>query len=248
MRMHGEGSIGLVAAELGRGREKGIEYGVELMKLIASLEGVGLSKKQEMAAGAIGGAMTVFDEQFDKYDIRHSKQVGESVKKAVAGEIDGVDLPPVVASGIKIVRDNLNGTAFAALQEVTQAQLDSIRQRNPEVSLAEVEDIEKRKGGGTLLLFALEVSPDLSEKRKECYRELGYLIQLLDDVTDEQKDRAEGISTIITLGITKPEGVKTVNRQCARVRALFSAEYEAYQLVDLFSYIDRAMKGSGVKL
>ncbi len=246
MKIHSEMPRSLVSAELGGNQEKGIEFGLKLMKLIADLENVNLNRKQEMAASAIGGAMGAFDAAFDKYDIRTSRQTGDAVKQAVAGENNGEGLPSVVAAGITIARDNLNETAFATLQEVTQAQLDSIRQRDEDVTFAEVENIERRKGGGTLLLFALEVSPDLSEKRKECYNELGYLIQLIDDFQDEQQDRMEGISTIVTLGIAKPEVIKTITRQYSKVKSLFTAEYEQYKLVDLFAYIDKAMRGSGV--
>lgn len=246
MRKYSEIPQDLVSSEIGEIHKDGIEYGLHLMQLIADIEGTKLSRKQELAASAIGGAMNAFDDAFDKYDIRSAQERGEAIRKTVSGIDDGETLSPVVSAGIKIARDNLNETAFTALQEVTQAQIESIRQREEDVTLDEIKTIERKKGCGTLLLFALEVNPNLSERRRRCYQELGYLVQLIDDFQDAKKDRAEGIKTIITLSVTTPEAIQTVVQQRDKVKTMFSAQYEQHKLINLFSYIDKAMVGSGI--
>ena len=97
-----------------------------------------------------------------------------------------------------------------------------------------------------MLLFVLQVNPQMSLERKRCYAELGYLMQLIDDYTDIVIDSAEGVRTLITASKRHVDRLLLVHRQINKVRALFAGEYSSDKLLDIYAYIDLLLLGAGL--
>lgn len=171
---------------------------------------------------------------------------GADIADAVSGGPLLPTLDPRIVRGIGVARDHFNDPAFGALRVLTAAQVDSIRQRRKGTPVDEIRDITRRKGAYTILLFALEVSPDMAPERRAGYEELGYLVQLLDDFTDRFLDRAEGITTLMNLSLDMSQPMLLIQRQARKVKMLFAREYSPGNLVELFSYIDRSLAGVGL--
>ena len=222
-----------------------IELYSAVMTLIANMEGVVLDKKQKMAAATIGGAMCPYDSVFDSYDIRTARANGQEILDVLSGDSVGEHLDPITHRALELAQDNLNQGAMEALRDLTLAQIDSVKQREGNIELSELKDITKRKGANTALIFALEVSPDMSIKKRECYEELGFLFQLVDDFHDVHNDKDEGIITLATLSEGTTELAQHIQTQYKKVRGMFTQNYEAYQLVDFFIYLDKLVAGIG---
>ncbi|MFG2554166.1 hypothetical protein [Streptomyces sp. NPDC048581] len=86
------------------------------------------------------------------------------------------------------------------LRELHAFQLRSRAQRDPGITLPEVLEITRGKGGlGMVALLSL-LRPGMSGPERELLSELGYVFQLLDDLHDLALDRADGLTTSATLG------------------------------------------------
>lgn len=234
----------LIARELGR--EAGpSENAIQIMQMIAELENVALTEKSKRGAATIGGAMHAYDAAFDRFDIRTARGHAREIKGLVDGEAAQTTLDPQVRKAIELAHDNLNPVALSALKNLTVAQADSLSQRDGSADQSRITDITKRKGANTVLLFALEVSPDMSDRRRKCFEELGYLVQLIDDFHDQAIDIKDGIATLVTT-LPKPEVLALIKGQYRKVREEFGKEYEEHNLGKLFAYVDKLMAKSGV--
>ncbi len=81
------------------------------------------------------------------------------------------------------------------ITHVMQAQLDSKRQKNLDLSFGELEKIVLYKGGYSVLLCHYYIE-DSDEAWKPCWFLLGGLIQLTNDLFDIHKDIKDGILTL----------------------------------------------------
>lgn len=234
----------MIHSEFGAQKE-GVEYGLGLMKVVAALEGKSLSKQDAMAAGAIGAGMKAFDAAYDKYDIRVAGAKANEIDTALS---DGANTGnAIVDKALLIAKENLNETAQSALVDVAHAQRLSLEQRQGAIDPERLAFITKEKGGNSALLFALQINPNLSEAKKQCYKELGFLMQLADDFLDEDKDREDGITTLVTLDtVSKPEVLKRIKNQAAKVNSVFEAEYEMYRTTELKAFVSKTLAGAGI--
>lgn len=111
---------------------------------------------------------------------------------------------------------------YPLLRHLHEVQLRSRRQRNSDLSCAEIVEITRGKGGlGMVALLAL-LRPRMSPREHDLIMELGDLFQLLDDLHDLALDRAEHITTSATLGAF------SLTELAARITALsnrFRAHY-----------------------
>ncbi|HEX2133072.1 MAG TPA: hypothetical protein VHH15_16115 [Actinophytocola sp.] len=103
---------------------------------------------------------------------------------------------------------------FAALRRLHEFQLRSRRQRDPRIPAAELAEVTLGKGAhGTVVLFAL-TKPAMGETELALLRELGGVLQQLDDYEDVELDRRAGITTAAT------RGQLTLSDICRRLREL----------------------------
>jgi hypothetical protein len=106
---------------------------------------------------------------------------------------------------------------FAALRRLHEFQIRSRRQRDPRIPPAELAEITRGKGAyGTVVLLAL-ARPAMGEREIALLRELGAVLQQLDDCQDVELDRRAGVTTTAT------RGDLTLGDVCYRLRALAPA-------------------------
>lgn len=100
------------------------------------------------------------------------------------------------------------------LRELHAFQVRSRAQRGTGLTPGEVREITRGKGGlGMVALLAL-LRPGMTARERDLLTEVGDVFQLLDDIHDFSLDRADGITTTATLGLSSLSGL------AARVTAL----------------------------
>jgi hypothetical protein len=82
--------------------------------------------------------------------------------------------------------------------DIYEAQVNSVRQSDPELPLEEITAITKEKGGVSILLYRAALERDISEQEKELILQIGFLGQLENDIFDIYKDHIAGIRTLAT--------------------------------------------------
>lgn len=87
-------------------------------------------------------------------------------------------------------------------------------------------------------LFVLEVNPQMNPTKLRCYEELGYLIQMIDDLQDLEEDTEGGISTIAN---TESGDVLIIDKIKQQYVIVVKSFEDAYPHSDL-SYIKNRIK------
>jgi hypothetical protein len=82
--------------------------------------------------------------------------------------------------------------------DIYEAQVNSVRQSDPELPPEEITAITREKGGVSILLYRAALERDISEQEKELIIEIGFLGQLENDIFDIYKDHIAGIRTLAT--------------------------------------------------
>ncbi len=191
--------------------------GVKLCFLIegyAAMAGIRLRTDLGVLAGAI---TRVYDDLLDDFG-------GDELDRRLAGLFRGGDFHPVgdverLFHGLyREVERRLARPAsdpiFTALRRLHEFQIRSRRQRDPGIPAEELAEITLGKGGyGTLVLFAL-TRPRMGEAELALVRELGGVLQQLDDYQDVELDRQAGVTTAAT------RGHLTLGHICHRLREL----------------------------
>jgi hypothetical protein len=111
---------------------------------------------------------------------------------------------------------------FAALLALHDNQIRSRAQRDPAIGPALLADITRSKGGHAMVVLVGLVHPALTERQIAVVRELGAVLQLLDDYLDVDADRRSGITTTATRHELTLAGV------CRDLRALRPALRACY--------------------
>lgn len=232
-----------IARDVG-GKVEDSETAVQIMHMVAHLEGARVTRTEQAAASAIGAAVRSFDDAFDRFDVRTARQNGAVILGGLDGKpMDG--LPPRLIRAITLAQENLHPEAHAALRALTHAQIASLDQRNFDITPQAVERITRQKGASSVLLFALEMNPRMSEARRACYEELGFLVQLIDDAHDRDTDVREGVVTLVTMDATRQQTFARLRQQREVVMRAFQKEYPEERLTNIFRYIDTLLARAG---
>lgn len=223
------------------------EQGCTITRMIADLEGTIPTRKQLLAASAITASARAYDDIYDACPVNQGMVKGGQMKETLSGKTSSLVLPQGLNSGVKIITDNLEEAARSAMLALASAQSESIQQRLPEISDSMLETITRKKGANTALLFALNVNPNLSLERRECFEELGYLMQLVDDYIDQNQDKTNGIVTLINREIDPHAQSIRIVQQAQKVKQLFSLNYEPLKVLNIFRYIDGLVASCGIR-
>lgn len=220
--------------------------GVIIIEEIARLEGVPLDRQKLLAASAISASMRVYDDAFDgDRDGVVCTASPADILRTIRGDKPITELPRALSRCLSVAGDTLNPAASTVLVELTGAQIDSMRQRDPSLSVEDVSRISRRKGAATFTLFALVADADLASEKRVCYEEFGYFVQLIDDAIDHESDTTTGIHTLATI-LTPRAFSFSLWQQYHRVRAVFLAHYSAEKLQKLFAYMNQMMASVGL--
>lgn len=223
------------------------EHALGAMQMISRLEGVPLTRKQYFGAAAIGAAAHSYDAVFDSAPIEEARRKGRAILDAQSGLKSDLDsLDSTTKAGLRLADDNLNAQALATLRELTEAQLDSLQQRDRNIGRDEVNTITYQKGSRAALLLALEVNPEMSPERQICFKELGFLLQLFDDFQDATIDKESGLVTLATISSYDVNIVEIIRNQKAKVKRLFTESYGDKKCTEVFQYIRNLSKRAGL--
>lgn len=218
-----------VATEMGTSTTTA-EAGLKMLHLIAGIEGINPTRAMLYSSCAITAGMRGFDDIFDK----NPDSAPPHNIQSVIGSTK--DLPRGIQTGINIVIDNAGSRAIEALRDLTQAQIDSKSQKDPNASVESIQEITRRKGGLSGLLFALTANDQMTEERANCYYELGVLMQLVDDFCDTAIDKKDGIQTLMTITPEESQKILLITKQYQKVKALFAAELKGEKLSQILKY------------
>lgn len=241
------------SAEIGRnvtrqldGKPEHTETAIALMQLVARLEDVPFTREHHFGAATIGAAVRRYDDAFDVDEVGQARRNGLAIASILEGAKPAVELDGRIIQSIHMAQEVLTSEAIDALRQLTKAQVDSIEQRTGRPTPKRLEDITRRKGGSTILLFALEMRPDLDEEGRECYEQLGYLRQLIDDYADRVIDTKAGVVTLANVDPSSVRIVSILQRQHRHVKSLFSERYGASKTQPLFQFIDNQIARTGL--
>lgn len=116
------------------------------------------------------------------------------------------------------------------IHEVHQAQLDSLLQKDPGLSMDGILSITVRKGGSSLLSSKYLLDTPESKEIDTCWYELGVTVQMMDDLYDVYEDLQQGVrtfsNTISSFDTIKKIYDDQVNRLIGSIQALDVGSYK----------------------
>jgi hypothetical protein len=175
----------------------------------SKLTGSKLSKSQLEVLLLISGIMPVHDTLLDNADFKITDLKSLLTLKDENNFMSHLELLRILFFKLNKLID---ATDLELLEEIHVAQLESLKQKNPDTSLGEIEQILRQKGGLTAVLYAQIVNHEFSKKDKKMLIECGYWVQLFDDLMDYKKDKNEGVRTLANQ-FTKEEYLSILKRQ-----------------------------------
>ncbi|MDZ4661390.1 MAG: hypothetical protein SGJ18_07185 [Pseudomonadota bacterium] len=96
---------------------------------------------------------------------------------------------------------------FHYLLKLHEAQTDSIRQHNSDISPEELRRTTFRKGGYSMVLYALLADHNFKQSEIDAFFLVGAMLQNLDDFSDIAEDKKEGIVTLAMKRLITPSEV-----------------------------------------
>ena len=102
----------------------------------------------------------------------------------------------LIDTHLKLLSRVYNKEAYQrVLNNIHQAQIDSLEQLKSDISLDRILSITERKGGYSLLMCRHYIEMSNNENIDNCWYQLGGMIQMTNDLYDIYKDTVAGIHT-----------------------------------------------------
>lgn len=147
---------------------------------------------------------------------------------------------------------SIDSTIYMLLLMMLEAQELSLGQHNQNIVLSEEErlDVSLYKGGISVLIDRYLVKKPLTEEETILYLELGFFLQLADDLQDIREDSNHGSQTLLTLNITPVAEERIVNKLLHFVHntlGTFKAENDVFKnfiLANCYQLIYTSVIGS----
>ncbi|MEA3477970.1 MAG: hypothetical protein U9R60_07315 [Bacteroidota bacterium] len=160
----------------------------------ATLRGYPLSKKEIMAGRYLAAMTPLFDALFDDEGLGE-----ENIRDAISSESPENENIILLHAFRDNLYDNVKNKELIEhfLEKIIQSQVDSLRQKEPGISLDEIRQITNDKGGFALLGCRSILDHPLDVKEQEAVYQLGALVQLCNDVFDVWEDTRKGIKTLV---------------------------------------------------
>ena len=155
--------------------------------------------ERERTTSTYQGALTgLYDDFFDKTHMDH-----EDIRKMMDDPIrfnPQSSLEKLFIHFLTRVHENLYNKDFFkhTFDQVYQAQIDTHKQLNENISTEEIKEITFRKGGVSLLFYRSAFAHDLQDGEEEALYNAGSLMQLGNDIFDVYKDEQQKIRTLVT--------------------------------------------------
>ena len=145
----------------------------------------------------LGGTTGLFDDFFDQEGtgMSHLKKMLNSPS------LEEAKTPSeklFIQFYLKALEHRNSETIKKYYNEGFEAQVQSIKQQQPDLTQEEITQITKQKGGIFILLYRSALEAEITEQEKAIIVEIGFLGQLENDIFDIYKDYQAGISTLAT--------------------------------------------------
>lgn len=165
---------------------------------IAKFLGKEISHNERWVLTAMAAITGLFDDFFDAKNtpITHIKALIFSQQNEVATNAHEALFVELVQSIKKTI--NNEQRLLNRAQNVLQAQINSLKQKDTSTSWEGLLALTYRKGAESLIFYRCAFDDEIAEKELKCLEKIGGLVQICNDVFDVNKDLKEGIRTIVT--------------------------------------------------
>lgn len=161
----------------------------------SSLRGYPANPTEQRSALLIGALTPLFDDLTDEMSLTSHEILSQIEKKATQNQ----SLIPLIQYIYKDLMQNVSDGFQKALLIAMQAQDESLKQlEGKRLSIEELKRISYGKGSTWTLLYRKVLRNPLLEGEEEAINQLGYLLQLTNDVFDVFKDYQNGQQTVFT--------------------------------------------------
>jgi len=160
---------------------------------------------------ALAGAFSrLYDDLFDEIsDVEAQDRLGRLFRDEPFTPMTAYErlLQGILAEISERMDHRGRGPMLAALDELHQYQLDSLRQRDQTIRPTEVFRICRGKGGMAASAFFYMLTPEAGDGEARLFTRIGWVMQSIDDQSDADLDLLDGITTPATLGLETPSGI-----------------------------------------
>lgn len=155
------------------------------------------------------------------------------LRLAAKRDIDEKELLPEVGVAIKLVQSIVSEVPeiINLMCDTFRAEADSVRQQSSSgssecLTMEQLRSIEHRKGRLTYQLFGALIS-----NKVEVHMDLGYVIQICDDLIDMEADSKENISTVVHAGLSRDKCLDVVIYEALTLVKELPSNYWLYKML-----------------
>ncbi len=161
-----------------------------------TLRGKKMTEKERWAITCLGMITGIYDDFFDKRSmsqedvIKISRNPDQFEAKTLIDKI-------FVNYRKEVLKNTVNKEFhWEMTDKIFESQVESKKQKNPDISFKEIKRITFEKGGYSVLLFRSVFEHPLQEGEYEALFNIGALFQLGNDIFDIYNDREQKINTL----------------------------------------------------
>ncbi len=171
----------------------------------STLRGYSCTDKEILAGRYLGALTPLFDALFDDQELN-----AKDIRDAISSQNTDNETIILLRAFRDLLLDNVKNPLVVEkyLQQIIDSQIDSLSQKNPDITYDEIRRISFNKGGVALQGCRSILDHSMDEKEEEAVHQLGSLVQLTNDVFDVWEDTRKGIKTMVD-GIPDLAGFRT---------------------------------------
>ncbi len=193
------------------------------------LRGTPMTKNERKCATSLGAITGLFDDFFDKHALENFEieQLMEHPDTIVPRNDNQKLFQQNLIQALSLI--SLKELYLRMSRNIFKVQIESHKQKLPQISASDLESITWQKGGYSVLFYRSAMNHTLVMGEKEALYELGAAMQLGNDIFDVFKDSRDKIYTIPTTTGTVSQLRETYLRQLNK----------AYELVRGLDYPEK---------
>jgi len=160
----------------------------------STLRGYPCTDKEVLAGRYLGALTPLFDALFDDKELNEME-----IRDAISSQNTNNEIIILLQALRDRLLDNVKDPLVVEkyLQKIIDSQIDSLSQKNPDITYDEIRRISFNKGGVALQGCRSILDHSMDDKEKEAVHQLGSLVQLTNDVFDVWEDTRQGIKTMV---------------------------------------------------
>ena len=158
-----------------------------------------MNETERLSMTCIGGITGLFDDLFDRKNLsqEYIKHLLDFPEENNTNNSNEKLLVKLYQLGLE--NSDKHDLIKKYAQQVYEAQIASLKQLQPNLSIREIEEITFDKGGFSMLLYRCGLAGEMDANDYELLFNLGAIGQFENDIFDTYKDAQEGIKTFSTV-------------------------------------------------